>query len=163
MKHPLIVFGRDGRVVVHVCFDDGGRAAADMPAARAGDCAARAIAIACSIPYLDACSLIDEFGQRERSSSRRRGARSGSQRGVFGPTMRRIMEHLGWTWTPTMRIGSGCTVHVRADELPRGRLVLALSRHYAAFIDGVLYDTHDSSREGTRCVYGYWKMEDHDA
>jgi len=23
-------------------------------------------------------------------------------------------------------------------------------------IDGVLHDTHDCSRDGTRCVYGYW-------
>jgi hypothetical protein len=37
----------------------------------------------------------------------------------------------------------------------------ALSKHYAAVIDGVLYDTHDydthdCAREGMRCVYGYW-------
>ena len=59
-----------------------------------------------------------------------------------------------------MQIGSGCTVHVREDELPDGRLILNLSRHFAAFIDGVLHDTHDSSRGGTRCVYGYWHKED---
>ncbi len=29
-------------------------------------------------------------------------------------------------------------------------------RHYTAVIDGVINDTHDPSREGTRCVYGYW-------
>jgi len=67
------------------------------------------------------------------------------------------MADLGWEWTPTMQIGSGCTVHVRKDELPSGRLILRLSKHYAAFIDGVLHDTHDGRRDGTRCVYGYWK------
>jgi len=40
-----------------------------------------------------------------------------------------------------MAIGSGRTVHVRAEELPSGRLVLNLSRHLAAFINGVLQDT----------------------
>jgi folate-dependent phosphoribosylglycinamide formyltransferase PurN len=55
-----------------------------------------------------------------------------------------------------MNIGSGCTVHLRADELPGGTIVCQCSRHLVAVVDGVLQDTHDSSRSGTRCVYGYW-------
>jgi len=31
------------------------------------------------------------------------------------------MKSLGWIWTPTIQIGSGCTVHLRADELPSGQ------------------------------------------
>jgi hypothetical protein len=58
-----------------------------------------------------------------------------------------------------MQIGSGCKVHLRSDELPIGRLVVGLSRHSAAVIDGVLHDTYDCSRRGTRCVYGYWSRE----
>ena len=56
-----------------------------------------------------------------------------------------------------MQIGAGCKVHLRADELPRGQLLVSLSRHSAAVIDGVLHDTHDCSRDGMRCVYGYWQ------
>ena len=41
-------------------------------------------------------------------------------------------------------------------ELPRGPLIVKVSRHLTAVIDGVLYDTHDCSRGGTRCVYGYF-------
>lgn len=41
-------------------------------------------------------------------------------------------------------------------ELPHGRLVVMLSRHAAAVIDGVLHDTYQDDRGGTRCVYGYW-------
>ena len=26
-------------------------------------------------------------------------------------------------------------------------------------IDGVIHDTYDPTRGGTRCVYGYWKNE----
>jgi hypothetical protein len=26
-------------------------------------------------------------------------------------------------------------------------------------IDGVLHDTHDCTRGGTRCVYGYWIVD----
>jgi hypothetical protein len=67
------------------------------------------------------------------------------------------METIGWEWTPTMAIGQGCTVHLRADELPAGRLVVSVSKHWVAVIDGVIHDTYDCSRDGTRCVYGYWE------
>ncbi len=56
-----------------------------------------------------------------------------------------------------MAIGSGCTVHLRIGELPAGRLVVSLSKHMTAVIDGVIHDTYDPSRGGTRCVYGYWR------
>ena len=57
-----------------------------------------------------------------------------------------------------------CTVHLRADELPAGRIIASLSRHVVAVIDGVIHDIYDPSRDGTRCVYGYWTVpeEDHD-
>jgi len=62
-----------------------------------------------------------------------------------------------------MSIGSGCKVHLDGNELPEGRLVASLSKHVAAVIDGVINDTYDCSREGTRCVYGYYilKREPH--
>jgi hypothetical protein len=44
--------------------------------------------------------------------------------------------------------------------LPNGRLIARCSRHLVAVIDGVIHDTHDSSRDGTRCVYGYWTAPD---
>ena len=70
-----------------------------------------------------------------------------------------VMKHLGWKWIPTMTIGSGCKVHLREDELPKGRIVCSLSKHETAVIDGVLNDTYDCSRDGTRCVYGYFIKE----
>ena len=69
---------------------------------------------------------------------------------------KRYLAETGWEWVPTMEFGVGCQVHLRADELPEGRLIVRLSKHLAAVIDGVLHDTHDCSRDGTRCVYGYW-------
>ena len=62
-----------------------------------------------------------------------------------------------------MAIGSGCTVHLRADELPPGRLIVGVSRHTTAVINGVVHDTHDPTRGGTRCVYGYWSPPDEEA
>src|SRR5580658_9694624 len=51
-----------------------------------------------------------------------------------------------------MEIGSGCKAHLRADELPKGRLIVSVSGHLTAVIDGVIHDTHEPSRRGTRCV-----------
>jgi len=42
-----------------------------------------------------------------------------------------------------MAIGSRCKVHLADGELPPGRLVVSVSKHYAAVIDGVIHDTHD--------------------
>lgn len=134
--------------------DDGGRADAGFRG-DTGDCATRAIAIATGLPYQQVYDRINELAKaHERRGSRKRI--SNARTGVYKQTVHRLMAELGWRWTPTMQIGSGCRVHVRADELPTGRLVLNLSRHYAAVIDGVLHDTDDCSRDGTRCVYGYW-------
>ncbi len=68
------------------------------------------------------------------------------------------MTALGFKFVPTMGIGTGCKVHLRDGELPMGRIIARVSRHYVAVIDGVLHDTYDASRGGTRCVYGYWSM-----
>ena len=55
-----------------------------------------------------------------------------------------------------MQVGQGTTVHLRGDELPLGKLLVSVSRHMVAVIDGVVYDNHDSTRGGSRAVYGYW-------
>lgn len=57
-----------------------------------------------------------------------------------------------------MKIGSGCKGHLRSEELPPGRLIVSVSKHVVAVIDGIIHDTHDPSRDGTRCVYGYWAL-----
>ena len=142
--------------------DDGGRAAAGYKGTT-GDCVTRAIAIATGRDYAAVYDeLFDrkcEFGQG-RSAAARAAAKNPSPRnGVHKQVIREYLADHGWEWTPTMTVGSGCRVHLRADELPPGRLIVRLSRHLAAVIDGVLYDTHDCSRDGTRCVYGYWQPE----
>ena len=120
-------------------FDDGGRAAAGYRG-KTGDCVCRAIVIATGKPYQEVFDAIKEI----RKSSARAGA------------YKDYIAELGYEWVPTMQIGSGCRVHARAHELPGGRLILRLSRHFTAMIDGVIRDTYDPSRGGTRCVYGYW-------
>jgi len=137
--------------------DDGGRSAAGYRG-EAGDCVARSVAIATGLPYQEVYDSINDAGKGERVTRKRRG-RSSARTGVYKPTLRRYLAGLGWRWVPTMRIGSGCTVHLRADELPSGRLVVSLSKHVTAVINGEVHDTYDPSRGGTRCVYGYWTRE----
>ena len=57
---------------------------------------------------------------------------------------------------PTMKVGAGCQVHLRPDELPKEILIAKVSKHLTAIINGVIHDTHDPSRGGSRCVYGYY-------
>ena len=142
----------------HFQFDDGGRAAAGYTG-KAGDCVVRAIAIATGRPYQQIYDLVNRAAVHERTGKRKRGV-SNARTGVYRTSIRRVMKTLGWVWTPTMQIGSGCKVHLRADELPPGRLVVSVSKHLTAVIDGVIHDTHDCSRRGTRCVYGYWQPPD---
>lgn len=134
---------------------DGGRAAAGYKGT-ARDCFVRAVCIAGGLDYQTVYDIVTDAAKRERSSSRKLG-RSSARDGVHRATARRVLADMGWAWTPTMQIGSGCRVHLRSDELPPGRLVCALSRHFTAVADGVVYDTHDPTRGGSRCVYGYWE------
>ena len=139
----------------HFRFDDGGRTAAGYRG-KTGDCVVRSIAIATGLPYRHVYELVNRASVHERTGTRKRG-KSNARTGVYKSTIKRILHSLGWVWTPTMQIGSGCTVHLRPDELPSGRLLVSVSKHLTATIDGVIHDTHDCSRRGTRCVYGYWQ------
>ena len=140
-------------------MNDGGRAAAGFTGKRVGDCVARAIAIATETPYVKVYNELNRLSEaHERRGKRKRGV-SSARNGVYRSTYDRYLKAKGWTWVPTMAIGSGCRVHLREDELPKGRIIVALSRHMSAVIDGVVHDLYDPSRSGTRCVYGYYYKE----
>jgi len=139
-------------------YDDGGRKKAGYKGST-NDCACRAIAIVTGHSYESVYKTINEFGQKERITKRKRD-KSSARTGIYKNTMHKIMEHYGYEWIPTMFIGQGCKVHLKAAELPNGNILVALSRHYSSVIDGVLYDTYDCSREETRCVYGYYKVKE---
>lgn len=128
-------------------FNDGGRAKY-FKAAKVSDCVVRAIAIATQKDYKDVYDEIaDVCGYTPRN-------------GVYKRDAKKVIESLGGKWVSTMRVGSGCKVHLRDGEVPmKGRIICNCSGHVVAVIDGVINDTHDPSRGGTRCVYGYWTFE----
>jgi len=134
-------------------YNDGGRANAGYRG-KPGDCVVRAIAIATGLPYQTVYNQINLTAKRERPRCGQ--IRSNSRTGVHKRTCKRYLESLGWHWVPTMGIGTGCQVHLREDELPAGCLIVSLSRHITAVIDGVIHDTFNPDRGGTRCVYGYF-------
>ena len=146
-------------------YNDGGRQAAGYKGTT-GDCVTRAIAIATGKPYQEVYDTLNELGKAERTSKRKRG-KSSARNGVYRAAYHKYLASLGWKWAPTMHIGSGCTVHLIDGELPDGRLIVSVSKHLTAVIDGVINDTFDPQRNtlivenyiqrfAGRCVYGYW-------
>src|SRR5262245_6146361 len=149
--------------------DDGGRSKSGVPGAdkEVGDCVARAIAIATQRPYREVHNalVVGQVHHARTDNSpygkwvRRKGRLShfdadhGCADKVYGP----YLESLGWKFTSTKELPRGKGVHLRADELPPGRLIVHISRHLVAVIDGIIRDTGDCGGEGRVRVQGYWR------
>jgi len=129
------------------CYNDGGRSDAGYKG-EADDCVVRAIAIATQKPYKEVYkALFSLSGESPRGGVKKR-------------FYVKYLNSIGWEWLPLMGIGTGCQVHLNAEELPsKGHYILSVSKHLCTVIDGVLHDTHDCSRDGKRCVYGYFQAK----
>lgn len=155
-------------------YNDGGREAAGFKG-KAGDCVTRAIAIVSGRPYAEVYAALAEGAGNERKGKGRKLGKS-ARNGIYVTRkwFKEYMASLGFVWTPTMLVGQGCKVHLLEHELPKGRLVVSVSRHLTAVIDGVIHDTFNPQRTtfwfkpGTqevekvsyRCVYGYYKFQE---
>lgn len=142
-------------------YNDGGRHLYGYKG-ETGDCVARAVTIASGKPYCEVYGALSAGNSTERRT-KHAGKFSGKKTAAHGIDVRRkwfreYMQSLGFVWTPTMNIGQGCKVHLRDGELPMGKLVVSVSRHFTAVIDGTIHDTHDPQRDENRCVYGYWRL-----
>ena len=138
-------------------YNDGGRSKY-FKTEKVGDCVTRAIAIATGKDYKEVYDALNENAKHERTGKRKRGI-SSSRNGVYRSNYEKYLNSLGWKYVPKMSFGSGCTTHLRADELPSGTIICQVSKHLTCVIDGVINDTYDCSRNGTRCVYGYYVKE----
>ena len=138
-------------------FNDGGRQTAGFKG-YTGDCVTRSITIVTGKPYKEVYDALNKLSETEYLGKRMK-RNSNARTGVHRKTYQKYLESLGYVWTPTMQIGQGCKTHLRSDELPTGRLILRVSKHITAMIDGVINDTYDCSREGSRCVYGYFTQK----
>lgn len=160
-------------IAIEFVHNDGGRKAAGFGGAAASDCVARSIAIASDRPYSEVYARLakghasqrlgkhDKLHIKRKTKHAKHVGKETADHGIW--TTRKwfkdYMKELGFEWVPTMFVGQGCKVHLRANELPEGRLVVSVSKHMTAVIDRVLNDTYDCSREGDRCVYGYYKLK----
>ncbi len=142
-------------------YNDGGRKAAGRKG-DTGDCVTRAIAIATGLPYLEVYDVLAEGNKTQRRGKHDKKGRTRSASNGIN-TKRKwfkdYMKSLGFEWVAVMGIGTGCIMHLHPDEIPMGTIIAKVSRHYVAVIDGVVYDTYDPSRNGNRCVYGYWRYD----
>lgn len=136
-----------------VVYSDGGRwkyvgKGKPFKSWRADDCVIRAVCNATGMDYMDAYSKLFDVTRKHGYSP---------NQGVTKADTKRLIEKVvGWEWHPLMGIGTGCKVHLRGSELPSGVAILSCSGHLTCSKDGVVYDSYDCTRGGTRCVYGYW-------
>lgn len=157
-------------------YNDGGRKDAGYKGST-GDCVCRAICIATGKPYKEVYEALAN-GNATQRKGKREGGKAGVKTAARGINTKRkwfadYMASLGFVWTPTMFVGQGCKVHLCADELPKGNLVVNVSKHFTAVIDGVINDIYNPQRGGgswmktengittrgttaERCVYGYY-------
>ena len=139
-------------------YNDGGRSLAGHTD-KVGDCVCRAICIATGKPYQEVYDFLSEGNSNQRRSTRQKKKKEKrADKGIHvnRKWMQDYIESLGFTWTPTMLVGQGCKVHLKKEELPNGILIVSVSKHWTTVIDGVINDTYNPDRGGTRCVYGYY-------
>jgi hypothetical protein len=138
-------------------FNDGGRAEAGYKG-QTGDCVCRSICIVTGKPYDEVYQALAEGNFTQRKSKHSKKGKRTAANGIN--TKRKwfneYMLSLGFKWVPTMFVGVGCKMHLKKEELPTGKIICNISKHFVAVVDGVINDIYDCSREGTRCVYGYY-------
>jgi hypothetical protein len=113
-----------------------------------GDCVARSISRASSIPYYIVYEDIKNWCSRD---PRRRGSPA-SGVAASGREFRSFMQEYGFQWFDT---GHGFTI----DEVPAiGRYVIPVPKHFTALCDGRLYDTFDPRKKSYRgrVTGGFW-------
>ena len=122
--------------------NDGGREAAGYKGT-AGDCGARAMAIALQLDYK---SVYKELSQANADNGRSKSARSG----IMKDTYTEVLKRHGWIW---MKAPTFEGRKARCSDMPKGRVIAKQARHFVAVIDGVANDSWNCTE---RMVYGYW-------
>ena len=136
-------------------YDDGGRS--KYFKGTTDDCVARAIAIATGKDYKEVYDFINKYSNEELATLDE-VYKSNARTGVSKELSYKILQDLGYKWIAKMKFGQGCKTHLKAGELPsKGTFIVSLSKHLTVIKDGVIHDIYDPSRNGTRCVYGYFE------
>lgn len=123
-------------------YNDGGRADAGYKGS-AGDCGARAMAIALDLYYQVA---YDELAQANKDAGGAKSARNGIMKDVYS----KVLERHGWVWHPAPKFVGR---KAYASDMPQGTVIARMAGHFVCIIDGVVQDTFDCSH---KMVYGFW-------
>tara|TARA_Y100000114_G_C11623382_1_gene260741 strand:- start:173 stop:592 length:420 start_codon:yes stop_codon:yes gene_type:complete len=121
---------------------DGGRADAGFKGST-GDCAVRAMAVALEADY-KAC--YEELAQAHKDRTGKKTCRQG----IYKETLSEVLGRHGWVWHPAPKFHGR---KARASDMPSGRVIVRMSKHYAAVIDGTVYDSWNCTH---KMVYGFW-------
>lgn len=119
------------------------------------DCVVRAIALACDLYYEDVYSQLEAqkaIGYYIRfSKNPTRKISTDPSRGNFFPDYNRYLSSIGWVY---VKFKKPTTLgHLKIFE---GSVILHMSKHLAAAINGTIYDMWDSRQEGRSKVFGYF-------
>jgi len=126
-------------------YNDGGRSAAGYKGV-AGDCGARAMAIALQLDYKTA---YNELAQANKDCGRSKSARNGIYKDVYSD----VLARHGWVWVPAPKLDGR---KARCSDMPAGVVIVRQAHHFVAVIDGVANDVWDCTH---RMVYGYWAKQ----
>ncbi|MEK9767811.1 MAG: hypothetical protein VW683_02720 [Betaproteobacteria bacterium] len=123
-------------------YNDGGRS--NYFKGTAGDCAVRAMAIALELDYKQV------YNELAQANAKGRGGVKSARNGIYKEDFNRVLESHGWTWVPAPKF-DGRKAYV--GDMPKGRVIARMAKHFVAVINGVAYDTWDSTE---KMIYGYW-------
>ena len=123
--------------------NDGGKAGAGFKGN--GDCGIRAVAIALELPYNDSRKLLKEYAKKGKQGNGQ------ISRGIYKEDMDAALRSRDWIWRSAPKFTGR---KARYQDIPRGRVIVRMAKHYAVVIDGVLLDAWNSSE---KMVYGYWE------
>jgi hypothetical protein len=135
-------------------YNDGGKSKYFQD--KSNDSVCRAISIATNLDYKYVHDLIDKYIEDEHLDDE---YVNNSKPYLAKQISKKLLNDLGWTWIPKMKYGSGCTTHLRENELPNGTLIVSLSKNLSCVKNHVIHDIFNPSRDGNRCVYGYFIKE----
>ena len=114
--------------------NDGGRLKAGWKGKNAGDCVARAIAIALALPYRDVRADLDKLSKEMTG-----GFDTSTNNGTVAPIYHRYLSDKGWK--PVLTKGS------YLKDIPlAGTHIAIMTGHVAAVVDGTLHDAWDCRR-----------------
>lgn len=133
-------------------YNDGGRSLY-FKASNVSDCAVRALAIASGRDYKE---VYNELKKLNNGVS----CRNGTPTSVSSKWLK---QNDFITLSGIMEVGTGIKYHLCDEDLvdlikKYPVMVVQVSKHLTTIINGVLNDTYDCSRDGTRGIYKIWVL-----